>query len=144
MMRPLPIPTSTSAALPLMRSPPKSQPERSGSLSFGYQPMIFTLDAGTADVPSAKPSLTVGLLPRVPAMISNTGEFSAQAIDSFGDRVCCVEFDAQDRSRHIEIRARQTVYDIAHRQLELLDPEIRSAIQANERATLLDKLAQSL
>src|ERR1051326_6374854 len=81
-MRPLPMVTWTRAALPLRRSAPSSQPERSGSLSRGYQAITFTADAGVP--PVGEPSLTVGLLPRWPSSTSNTGEFSAQAIDSFG------------------------------------------------------------
>src|SRR5260370_3514782 len=41
-IRPLPMPTSTKAALPLMRSPPRTQPETRGSLYFCYQTTRFT------------------------------------------------------------------------------------------------------
>src|SRR5258708_6625546 len=88
MIRPLPIVTSTNAALPLMRLPPSNQPDNSGSLSRGYQAITFTADTdtefafpGTAVVSpaaSVERELFVALL-----ITSNTGESSAQAIDSF-------------------------------------------------------------
>src|SRR5437764_13410789 len=65
MMRPLPIVTSTKAALPLMRSPPSNQPERSGSSSRGYQAIIFT---GSADALLGSRAPSAGMCSGVPVI----------------------------------------------------------------------------
>src|SRR5436190_3721400 len=61
-----------------------------------------------------------------------------------GYRIRRIQFNPQNRSRHIEIRARQTIDHITHRQLELLDRKIRRAIETDKRAARLDKFTQGL
>src|SRR6266700_1407269 len=59
------------------------------------------------------------------------------------NRIVRVELNVQNRPWHIEIRAWQTVRHVANRQLELLNREIRRAIETDKRPALFDKLAQS-
>src|SRR5688500_3664241 len=56
--------------------------------------------------------------------------------------MCRVEFDAENRSRHVEFSARQTCDDVAYRQFELFDRKVRSAIQKHKRAASLYKFAE--
>jgi hypothetical protein len=51
---------------------------------------------------------------------------------------------AQDRAGAVELRALQALGHVAHGEVELLDGEVRSVVERDERPALLDELAQSL